>query len=107
MTASLERTAPAGTGAPGRAQLDTRTLRKDRWWLQPLITVTVLVAFIIYATVRAFWNKHYFHDPYISPFYSPCLSSSCDAGAPLVLAPDERLHHPGGASSWCSRWASG
>src|SRR5207237_10677778 len=71
-----ERTAPAGVGAPGRARLDIRTLRTDRWWLQPLITFTVLVAFIIYATIRAFMNKYYFKDPYISPFYSPCLSSS-------------------------------
>ena len=70
-------TAPAGTGAPGRASIDAKTLRTDRWWLQPLVTVAVLGSFIIYATVRAFWNKHYYQDPYISPFYSPCLSDDC------------------------------
>jgi hypothetical protein len=71
------RQAPEGTGAPGRAHLDTATLRTDRWWLAPLITVSVLLAFIAYSTVRAFMDKDYFLDPYISPFYSPCLASSC------------------------------
>ena len=76
---------PAGTGAPGRARIDAKTLRTDRWWLQPLITVTVLVSFIIYSTIRAFANVDYFLDPYISPFYSPCLSSSCgNQGAPYI-----------------------
>jgi hypothetical protein len=94
VTASLERTAPAGTGAPGRAHLDTRTLRTDRWWIQPLVTVSVLVAFIIYATVRAFWNKHYFQDPYISPFYSPCLSSSCDPAPHVSWLPSNGFFTP-------------
>ena len=94
VTASLERTAPAGTGAPGRAHLDTRTLRTDRWWLQPLLTVTVLVSFIIYATVRAFWNKDYVLDPYISPFYSPCLSSSCAPAPHLSWLPSNGFFTP-------------
>ncbi len=78
-------TAPSGTGAPGRARIEARTLRTDRWWLQPLITVVVLVAFIIYSTVRAFMGQHYFADPYISPFYSPCLADTCaKEGAPFI-----------------------
>jgi hypothetical protein len=76
-------TAPGGVNAPGRAKLDIRTLRTDRWWLQPLVTVAVLVSFIVYATFRAFHNKYFFEDPYISPFYSPCLSDGC-APAPHV-----------------------
>jgi len=70
--------APEGTGAPGRARLAVRTLRSDRWWLQPLITVSVLVAFIVYSTVRAFENANYFSEPYISPFYSPCITTACE-----------------------------
>ena len=62
----------------GRAVLEGRTLRTDRWWLQPLITVAVLVAFIVYSTARAFEQAHYFSAPYISPFYSPCLVDSCE-----------------------------
>ena len=70
--------APDGTGAPGRAQVAARTLRTDRWWLQPLVTVTVLVLFICYSTARAFENANYFAEPYISPFYSPCLTKACE-----------------------------
>ncbi len=84
MTTTPERVAPAGIGAPGRARIAARTLRTDRWWIQPLITVLVLLAFIVYATIRAFMNKYYWDDPYISPFYSPCLSKSCPPGAPSL-----------------------
>ena len=38
----------------------------------------VLLAFIVYATVRAFENAHYFSAPYISPFYSPCITTACE-----------------------------
>jgi len=65
--------------------IPARTLRRDRWWLQPLITVVVLLAFVIYATWAAFQNANYFADPYLSPFYSPCLTTSCSAeGAPSI-----------------------
>ena len=47
-------TVPAGPNAPGRATIAARTLRTDRWWLQPVTTVTVLVLFIVYSTFRAF-----------------------------------------------------
>jgi hypothetical protein len=77
-TATVER--------PGaRARIAARTLRRDRWWVAPLVTVAVLVAFIAYSTFRAFQNKYYFADPYLSPFYSPCLSSGCaKTGAPHI-----------------------
>ncbi|NUS43968.1 MAG: hypothetical protein HOQ24_09805 [Mycobacteriaceae bacterium] len=77
--------AGGGTGVrgPGRARLDERTLRTDRWWLQPLLTVLGLSAFIIYATIRAFVRRDYWVDDYhyLTPFYSPCVSTSCEAGA--------------------------
>ncbi|GAC1445292.1 MAG: hypothetical protein NVSMB55_25590 [Mycobacteriales bacterium] len=77
-TAPAAASSPAGTGAPGRARIAARHLRTDRWWLQPAITVAVLVAFIIYSTIRAFENAHYFVEPYISPFYSPCITRACE-----------------------------
>ena len=78
-TTSPDRSAgPDRSARAGRADVGARTLRTDRWWLQPLITVTVLVAFIIYSTLRAFENAHYFSAPYISPFYSPCLTTACE-----------------------------
>ena len=76
-----------GVFSAGRALLTDKTLRTDRWWLQPAITVAVLVSFIIYATFRAFENKHYFVEPLISPFYSPCLSTACVEGASHLGTP--------------------
>ncbi len=62
------------------------TLRSDRWWIQPVVTVSVLTAFVIYSTWAAFQNKYYFvgaavHRDLISPFYSPCIGGSCVPGA--------------------------
>ena len=52
-------------------------LRKDSWWALPLTTFVVLSAFVIYSTWAGFQNAHYFAAPYLSPFYSPCISKSC------------------------------
>jgi hypothetical protein len=70
----------AGVGSPTRADVGVRTLRNDRWWLAPLTTFTVFFGFVVYATFRAFWGKYYFSEPYLSPFYSPCLGD-CVEGA--------------------------
>ena len=80
MVATAPTPAPSarpGTPPTNRAAIPERTLRQDRWWLQPLITFTVLVLFIIYSTFRAFYGQHFFREPYISPFFSPCLSDRC------------------------------
>jgi hypothetical protein len=56
------------------------TLRRDAWWLQPLVVFTVFTSFIVYATWAAFQNANYVYCPdaanpgvcpYLSPFYSP------------------------------------
>ena len=70
------------------------TLRNDRWWVQPVITVTVLTLFVAYATWAAFVNKSYYVGAaqgrdLISPFYSPCLTASCVPGS-----------HPGTIITW-------
>jgi hypothetical protein len=44
----------SGVFSPGRAEIKERTLRTDKWWLQPLATFGVLFSFVIYATFRAF-----------------------------------------------------
>ncbi|MAU81063.1 hypothetical protein ACIGKQ_00330 [Gordonia sp. NPDC062954] len=73
----------AGVFSPGRARIAARTLRSDRWWLSPLLTVLGLSAFVVYATVRSFVRSAYwvadYH--YLTPFYSPCLSDSCVPGS--------------------------
>jgi hypothetical protein len=70
-----------GVVSPGRARIAARTLRTDRWWLQPVAVFVGFVLFIIYATWRAFENAHYFSEPYLSPFYSPCVTGKCPGGS--------------------------
>jgi hypothetical protein len=71
---------------PVRTEKFGETARKDNWWLAPLLTFLGLLAFVIYATYRAF-DGNYFEirqnpqdydaagnhpvAPYLSPFYSP------------------------------------
>jgi hypothetical protein len=47
------------------------TLRRDAWWISPLVTFVILGGFVVYATWAAFQNAHYTYGPYLSPFYSP------------------------------------
>jgi hypothetical protein len=49
------------------------TMRRDWWWVQPAVVLTLLSTFIIYATWAAFQGRHYTYGPYLSPFYSPEL----------------------------------
>jgi hypothetical protein len=51
--------------------------RADAWWVEPLLIVLVLGSFIVYSTWAALQNGHYYAAPYLSPFYSPCLSTDC------------------------------
>ena len=81
---SVQSKAPAaGGGQPPagrvgrRAAISAKTLRTDRWWIQPVVTFAVLFSFIIYSTWAAFIDRDYFSEPYISPFYSPCLAIKC------------------------------
>jgi hypothetical protein len=47
------------------------TMRRDAWWLKPLLVFLGLGTFVIYSTWAAFQGDHYFLGSYISPFYSP------------------------------------
>lgn len=62
-----------------RAAITQKTLRTDRWWLVPGLTVIGLTAWVAYATVRVFLQENYwvaeYH--YLTPFYSPCISTGC------------------------------
>ena len=71
----------AGVNGPTRARIGARTLRTDTWWLYPLATFVVFAGFVVFATYRAFDGDNYFSEPYLSPFYSPCLTDSCQAGS--------------------------
>ena len=78
-------TTPVVIGAP-RGGPDVPTLRKDGWWVEPVITAAILLAFVIYSTWAAFVGKDYYagadlHRDLISPFYSPCIANSCVPGS--------------------------
>lgn len=55
--------------------LDTflATDRRDTWWVGPVVTVVVLGGFVVYATLRAWMNRHYEVGALLSPMYSPNL----------------------------------
>lgn len=76
-------TATRPVGARPRASISAKTLRTDRWWLAPLLTVIGLTAWVAYATVRVFMQKWYWVEQYhyLTPFYSPCVSKGCAEGA--------------------------
>ena len=54
------------------------SMRTDGWWVYPVVTVVILSFFVLYGSWVAFANTDYFVDPYLSPFYSPCLAARCD-----------------------------
>ncbi|MGH2819610.1 MAG: hypothetical protein ACRDJ5_03035 [Actinomycetota bacterium] len=64
-------------GPPRQRGPGFATLRRDAWWAPTLVTLVVLLGFVVYGTWVAFANENYFADPYLSPFYSPCLASNC------------------------------
>ena len=68
----------------GRVRVEPlKTERRDTWWLEPLITVVVLGLFVLYTTGSMLFGVStgsrlaYFADPYISPFFSPCIATNC------------------------------
>ena len=68
-----------GVGSPGRAQIDAKTLRTDRWWRAPGIAFILLSIWVAYATVRTISQHAYYaaHYNYLSPFNSPCVTAPC------------------------------
>jgi hypothetical protein len=70
-----------GVLGPQRAEVKAKTLRQDNWWVAPLTTFVVFLAFVIYSTWRAFSGHNFYSAPYLSPFYSPCLTDSCTEGS--------------------------
>ena len=70
------------------------TLRKDRWWVGPLVTFCVLTGFVVYATWRAFEGEHYAWGPYLSPLASPYFETR-ELGIPLLTPAILILPFPG------------
>lgn len=54
------------------------TMRRDLWWLAPLLSFLALSAFLVYATWAALQGRDYQWGPYLSPLYSPLLYGEPD-----------------------------
>ena len=69
----------AGVGFPSRARISRRSLRTDRWWWPPAITVLGLGAWLTYSVTRVFLQENYWVADYnyLTPYYSPCVSEGC------------------------------
>jgi hypothetical protein len=80
---SAPATQRTGVFSPGRAEIPQRTLRTDRWWTPSFWSDLGFAAFLIYGLVRAMWGSAYWVPEYhyLTPFYSPCVSSRCAEGA--------------------------
>jgi hypothetical protein len=62
------------------------TLRRDRWWVEPLLVAFGLTAFGIYATVSAVvMGTHFEVGPYLSPLYEPLLLFDWWKFSPAIL----------------------
>ena len=74
-----------GVDTAGRAAITEPTLRTDRWWIAPLLTFLGLMAFLLYGFIRTATQAAYFkeglHYSYLSPFASPCVTTSCVEGS--------------------------
>ena len=82
----------SGVNTPGRARIAARTLRTDNWRRAPLVTGIGLALFVVYGSFRAFQNDFYYAAPYLTPFYSPCITTACvpeasDFGQPISWWP--------------------
>jgi hypothetical protein len=80
--------APPSRAVGGHPAGFAATVRTDRWWVGPALTVAVFATFVVYTTWAAFQGTHYYANPYLSPFYSPVLFTepSLPGAAPLEHA---------------------
>jgi len=51
--------------------------RADLWWVEPVVIVAVLGAFVLYSTYAGLVGTNYYFEPYLSPLYSPCITANC------------------------------
>jgi hypothetical protein len=81
MTTTSAKPAVRRPASTARAAIDAKTLRKDRWWLEPALTAAGLTAWLLYGLIHVFIQRWYFAEgagySYLTPFYSPCVSNGC------------------------------
>ena len=94
MSAPTTNRSTAGVFSSTRARIAAKTLRSDRWWLSPLRVNLGLDAFIVYATVRAFWGSGYWVDCGWWEFDYNGYAASLTAS--MSLTPDTKCPTAGG-----------
>ena len=64
-----------------------RTMRKDAWWVEPLLVFLSYMAFIIYANYAILENNYYElpGTSYLSPMYSPLLFRNAPSWWPALI----------------------
>ena len=88
------------------------TQRRDRWWVQPLLTFFGLSAFIVYSTYRAFNGENFLAvaggTNYLSPFFSPILYYHPDATWMTAATEKAVAAHAwiGTMPTWAPGWVS-
>jgi len=73
--------------ASAAASIRRKTLRRDAWWIEPAFLFGLFTVFVVYSFFAGIANANYFVDPYLSPFYSPCITANCahlTFGVPLI-----------------------
>lgn len=60
-----------------------QTLRRDNWWVAPLVTFLGLTVFVVYTAFRALEGGAYSWGPYVSPLASPYFETK-GFGVPLL-----------------------
>src|SRR5262245_52858166 len=83
-TTSAQRAARTPLGA--RAAIAAKTLRTDRWWIEPAYTVVGLSVWLLWGFTHTLFIRDYYYDAgpghhYLTPFFSPCLSNACVEGS--------------------------
>jgi len=76
------------------------TLRKDNWWVGPLLTAAVIVFFLGYSTFRAFENQYFQYGNVLSPIYSPLIPTD-GMGIPFLTPAMLILPFPGSFRITC------
>ena len=64
------------------------TLRKDTWWFPPARDGAVLGAVLLYSLWASVQTTGYAFGNYISPIFSPCITSSCGEHTNVQLIGD-------------------
>jgi hypothetical protein len=82
MTTTSAEPATARPGLARRAAISAKTLRTDRWWFEPVYTVVGLSAWLAWGLVHTLIIKDFYFvegpgHHYLTPFFSPCMSTAC------------------------------